>query len=148
MAEVIRRYTYQGKEVGRLVSCNGQTNFETELNEQDVITLLREMPPGDKIHMKRLASAVCKLIEFYGIDPRTYVENEEIMIYVADRGFRNMSELYRGDRNAWLFVKQRSLEGELFKDFRPKNHKNLFKNASAEQKTIFVRMAGFLFFEK
>ena len=72
-----------------------------------------------KVHMRHDAYAVYRLLESRGLDPDDYVENEDIMIHVANRGYSNLTELNRGDHRAWELVKQRGLEDELFQDFQP-----------------------------
>ncbi len=121
---VLQTYEYQGREVGKLVVCgSGQfrgKEFQTDLSEYDAIDLVREMPPETKVHMRRDAQAVYILLKNYELSPNDYVDNEDIMVHVANRGYRNLTELNRGDHRAWELVKKRGLEAELFQDFQVK----------------------------
>ena len=40
------------------------------------------------------------------------------MIHVVNCGYKNLTDLYRGDRQAWKFVKLRGLEDQVFEAFQ------------------------------
>ena len=120
--KLIRVYNYQGKEIGELVEMGSgerkEREFRTELTDNDVIDFVREMKPETKVHMKHNAYGIYRLLQHFGINPDDYVDNEDIMIYVANKGYKSLTELNHGDKRAWELVKQRDLEAELFSDFK------------------------------
>ncbi len=109
------QYIFQGQELGRLVGREFQTDFE----EFDALDLVRRMSPEDRIHMKRNAYGVHKLLEHFGINPGDCVEDADLVIYVADKGYKRLSQLCRYDRQAWKLVKQRGLAKKLFPGLQP-----------------------------
>ncbi|MEK6952841.1 MAG: hypothetical protein AABX29_07540 [Nanoarchaeota archaeon] len=131
--KIIRNYEHEGEVVGRLVEyptvkLNQRTGqfvsaverkFETELGEFDVLDLVMELDPEKRIHMKTNAYGLYKLLQHYGIDPDDYIDDETVIIHCADRGYRNLSDLCRGDHRAWELVKQRGLAGKLFPELQP-----------------------------
>jgi len=121
--KTIRTYNYQGRELGRLVqSETGEfrgREFRTDLSVYEAIDLVREMSPEAKVHMRHDAYAVHRLLEAHGLNPDDYVDDEDVMVHVANRGYKNLTELNHGDHRAWELVKQRGLEKDLFKDFQP-----------------------------
>tara|TARA_B100001971_G_C17990203_1_gene431922 strand:+ start:158 stop:601 length:444 start_codon:yes stop_codon:yes gene_type:complete len=119
-SDPVKTYTYNGEEIGRLVRfVGGETQFQTNRSEFDAISLVCDMPLEVKVHMRHKAHAVCRVLEYYGIDPNSYLDNEDILIYVANKGYKSLTALYRGDNRAWKLVKQRGLEDELFQSFQP-----------------------------
>jgi len=121
-AKVVRTYEYQGIELGKLLEFGAGHSrvFRTDLSIYDAIDLVRKMSPGERVHMKYDAYGVYRLLEAHELNPDDYVDNEDIMIHVANRGYRTLTELNHGDRRAWKLVRQRGLENELFQDFQPK----------------------------
>jgi hypothetical protein len=120
--KVVRTYEYQGRELGKLVEVGiGQhksREFQTDLSEYEAMNLVYEMPAADQVHMRHQAHAVHRLLESFGQKPDDYVDNEVIMIHVANEGYTTLTELNRGDHRAWELVKQRGLEDELFQDVK------------------------------
>ena len=121
MAErIVRTYEYKGIELGQLVEYGSgefrTREFRPNLSEYEAIDLLREMDSEDKVHMKHRAYAVHRLLEEHGLKPDDYIDNEDVMVHIANCGYKNLTELNRGDPRAWKLVKQRGLEDELFLD--------------------------------
>ena len=130
--EIIRKFEYNGKEIGFLVEgtkgvINKRTDnlnkrkcreFKTDIGELEAIDLVGEMIPEDKIHMKTQAYAIFRLLEYHKINPDDYINDTDVMIHVANIGCQNLTDVYHNDHRAWELVKQRGLEGQLFKDFK------------------------------
>ena len=96
--------TYDKKNLGRIYP-NGEIDpYLTECGLQD---LLEEMLIRDKIHMKRQAPDVLKLVQEYAIPERSYLSNEDLAIYCALQGYRNPTELHNKDYHAWELIKDR-----------------------------------------
>ncbi len=125
MNKKIRDYEYKGRVVGAIwEKIDPETRFRIryfvpELEEFEAIDLVREMDLEDKIHMKHNAYGVFRLLEYYRMNPDDYVEDEDIVIYVADNGYKTLTELNHKDIRAWQLVHQRGLEGKLFPELQP-----------------------------
>ena len=125
----VRTFDYQGEVLGKIVSFIDKKEqsffnkgyrkreFRPSIDEFAAIDLVREMPLADKIHMRHNAYAVHRLLESYGINPDDYVDNEDIMLHIAEQGINNLTKLNHNDKRAWKLVKQRGLEDELNKLF-------------------------------
>ena len=126
--KILRKYSHQGQELGCLVEFGigkyKDREFRTDLSEYDAIDLVNSMSPEEKIHMKHNAFAVHRLLESYGINPDDYINNEDILVHIANKGYKTLTELNKGDNRAWRLVKQRGLEEELFQGVRVEDGKN------------------------
>ncbi len=117
--KIIRTYEFDGEELGRLVYLEGgQREFRTDFTESEAIDLVGRLPPEVKVHMKSDAYAVYRLLQSFGINPDNYVDNEDVLIYVAGRGYRTLGALNRNDRRVRELVKRRGLERELLQAFQ------------------------------
>ena len=107
-----RMMSYNGRNIGMYYDDWGATSYLTEFGLQD---LLREMPVSDKIHIKTRAPDVLRLVKAFCIPEETYLTDEDLAIYCAIQGYRNQSELNRGDHHAWELIRnRRNLINEIF----------------------------------
>ncbi len=119
---IVRIYQYKGKELGKLIEFGTGSfrdrEFRADLTEYEAIDLVNNMSPTERVHMKHNAYAVYRLLESYGLNPDDYVNDEDVMIHVTDKGYKTLTELARGDHRAWELIIHRSLEKELFEAFQ------------------------------
>ena len=124
MTGIVKIYNYKGQEMGKiLLYATGEREFQPKLNESEALALFRDLPARNKVHLQRDAYAVHKLLSHFGIDPTDYVENEDILIHIADQGYNSLTQLGRKNRPTWKLVKDRGLDDEvakLFKEVKPK----------------------------
>ena len=128
---VIKTYEFEGETLGKIyevpyygspakpfgkviVKRVKEFRFEPEINEFSIIDLLQDLSPSERMHLKTSANTIYQLFKHININPNTYLSDEDIMIHVADRGYKNLTELNRQDHKAWKLVKERGLEERLF----------------------------------
>ncbi|PIN88156.1 hypothetical protein COV12_00015 [Candidatus Woesearchaeota archaeon CG10_big_fil_rev_8_21_14_0_10_32_24] len=121
MEKILAQYSYQGREIGKLVQYNdlGDKELRTDLTLSDAEQLLWDMPVVDKMHIQKRAYGVLKLAEHHRLNPIEYIDNAEVMDYVLENGYKNLNELNRGDRRAWELVRERGLVAKLFPELKP-----------------------------
>ena len=106
-----RYLTYKGRVIGELE----EGVVWPYLNDLGLQDLLGNMPVRDKIHIKANAPDVLRLVNDLDIPEDAYLSNEELAIYCADRGYRNLTELYHRDHRAWKIIRNREgLTKEIF----------------------------------
>ncbi len=121
--EDIRILNYNGEDLGKIT-----VKTEPFKSEQETRDLIREMSPSQKINMKERAYPVYRLCEMFEITPEQYLFAEDIMIYIANRGYKNLTEVVHNDPKVAGLIKQMELEGEVFNDFTPQTHLELNQN--------------------
>ncbi len=110
MEESIKEYKYGGRLFGRLIrGDSGDTHFEPCIEEFELFDLIREMNVSDQVHMERKAFAVFRLLKHYGHNPKDCLENESILIHLANLGHTSRFKLQRQDTTAYDLVTQRGL---------------------------------------
>ena len=55
-----------------------------------------------------------KVLKYLGINLDDYITDEDLVIYVADEGYKNLTQLLSGDHKVWKLIKQWGLEKYLF----------------------------------
>lgn len=140
LGERVRAVTtlsYEGKEIGKIVEIATRyklesppeispetkteirREFETELSASEAMDLAYELSIEDRIHMRKNAYPIFRLVQFHESNPEDYLSNEEIVIFAAELGCKNLTELFRKDHRTWELVKQRELERKLFPELKP-----------------------------
>ena len=120
-----RIYEYDGIRLGSLVfepKYDGNYHyinreFIPERSEYELMDIINEMSPEERIFMRRRAFGVYKLLEYYGLNLNDFISNEDILINAINRDCRNMTELNHKNKRLWKLIKERGLEEELFQDF-------------------------------
>ena len=124
----IRDYKFNDQIVGTLIEedsfrynpVTGNNNkirvrrLETELSEFAVIDMVEDLTPAERVHLKIDAYPLFRLLEHYEINPDDYVSDEDVLIHIANRRYKSLTELNRQDHRAWELVKQRGLGKQLF----------------------------------
>src|SRR3989344_7831588 len=101
--KIIRNYEHAGKVVGKLVEypaikLNPVTNqfvstterrFETELGEFNVVDLVRELEPEDRVHMKTKAYGLYRTLQHFEINPDDYIDDEDLVIHCMNKGYKS-----------------------------------------------------------
>ena len=112
---VLQEYSYMGRLLGRSVqNTKGAPYIESDLSLADLEELLENMPVRDKLDVKRRAPGVFPLVKMYRLNPIKFIDDASLAIYVMDQGFTTPDQLKQGDRRAWLLVRKRGIEAELF----------------------------------
>lgn len=135
---IIHEYEYNGRNIGRIIEYTRESflgtrtnprtggeeivrekgksrGFQCDLSEGELREILEEMPIGDKIHMKSRVYGLYAALGLFGVeDDREYITDEELGMYVRERGFNTLTELNHGDHRAWHMVKSRGLEKVFF----------------------------------
>jgi len=130
--EVVKTYEHGGIELGGVVKTTSRTlnfnnRYEAFVSEEfvplvsdlDASVLAEELSPSERVHMKTKAPGLYGFLEQLGVDPKLYVSDEDIVLHVADSGYRNLTELNRGDKKTWELVKERGLVSKLFPELQP-----------------------------
>ena len=120
-----RIYEYDGIRLGTLVlepKYDGNYHyinreFIPDISENELIDLIHEMSPEERIYMRRIAYGVYKLLKYYRLKLDDYISNEDILINAINRDCRNLTESNHINKRAWKLIKERGLEEELFQDF-------------------------------
>ena len=115
MRKTVKKHEYMGKQIGRTIVREGtsfgeryrETSFETDLSESELGDLLNEMPITDKIHVKTRVPELYAALKAFRIDEEDYLIDSDLAIYVLERGFKNLSELNRGDKRVWDLIRSR-----------------------------------------
>jgi hypothetical protein len=119
-SSVERTFKIGNRVIGYLIkkkNPESSNTFLPNVDEFTAIEIARRLSPREKVHMKSDVLGVYKLLKHYGIDPDDFIDDEDIGIYVAERGYKTLSELSYGDHRARELVKERGLEKEIFQDF-------------------------------
>ncbi len=116
MTEVIRKLFYNGEFIGKVVKSktDSGTRIESALSEWEVIDAINDMDPQEKIGIYDLYPDLIRVISHYRINPNEYITDEDIVIYVVDKGYRSIAELSIKERRVWEMVKKRELEDRFF----------------------------------
>lgn len=127
--KIVRRYSYNGSLCGELVSSYKLESFEGVgtwrvpanifrpiMSEHDALNFVETMSVVDKIHMRKKAYGLWKLLQHYGVNPDDCVLEEDIAINALENGCHNSSDLFRKDRKTWKLAKQRGILEDLFLD--------------------------------
>tara|TARA_Y100000310_G_scaffold326837_1_gene392289 strand:- start:14075 stop:14494 length:420 start_codon:yes stop_codon:yes gene_type:complete len=127
---LIRLYSHEGRTLGALVEVDDEMGrkrreFRTNYSEYDAMDIAEGLDSEVKVHMKSKAYAVHRLLQNFDINPDDYVDDEDVIIHVANKGYKNLTELFHGDRRAWKLVKRRRLERDLFPELQPAGDSSL-----------------------
>ena len=111
----VPRYEFPAEDFRKVVVKRGR-EFRPEpgINEFDIVDLIEDLSPSERVHLKTSVYPLYRLLEHFNLNPDDYVSDEDAMIHIADRGYKNLTELNRSDFRAWELVNQRKLEEQLF----------------------------------
>lgn len=121
MTEVIRKLFYNGELIGKVVKSktDSGTRIESALSEWEVIDAINDMDPQEKIGIYDLYPDLIRVISHYRINPNEYITDEDIVIYVVDKGYRSIGELSIKEMRVREMVKKRGLEDRIFPRLQP-----------------------------
>lgn len=135
--ETLKTYYHQGEELGKIVETtsmefvNGRSRvrryyeFRTNLNELDIESKIYELSPEERIHLKERAPELYEFLQEYSktilseCDADKYITKEDLTIFVADRGYKNITAVKQGDHKVWRLIKNRKgLEKKIFSQLK------------------------------
>ena len=129
---VVTTYDHRGLELGRIIETRtkvlnldgrydtfAERKFDPLVSDLDAEVLAEELSPSERVHMGTKAPGLYGFLEQLGVDPKIYISDEDIVLHVADSGYRNLTELNRGDKKTWGLVKERGLVSKLFPELQP-----------------------------
>jgi len=112
---IVKTIIYEGREIGRICTNRWEERtVEADLSETELIDLVQNLDPTERIHLRSRAFPLYFLMTAYELDPKDFVTDDDIAISVLDGGYRNKTDLWRRDPALRKLVKERGLEDKLF----------------------------------
>jgi len=110
-----KTFVYDGKEILEKYPHRGSyTDYHILVKEMELEEIVRNMPLEVRAHMMAKAYPIYKALEVMGRSPSDYIDDEEILVFIMEKGIRDAVHLRKKEIGLWQAARERGSLDDIF----------------------------------